>query len=1061
MLLSEKFTRCFDEATRAQAPGFLDGASRIWGGDERIKCDFDDGCSCSLTLEARRLTPQCDCQSFKDGTLCTHLWCALLLADKYGDLTKALKRNVPASLLSATPYPDDAPNYVPERSRKKRPPAKPRDDGTVIEYDVPPPTRKTHADDTPPTVLPSPGVAIIFLVRPDVEPRLSTSLTVETWWRSTGKIEPFIITNASNVNTPDEARAIELMLPFKCAPARFTIPADNCPALFESLQLCPNLRWADITPAGRTMRKLSVPLALPAVFTLNVLPQPNGSYEVRPALNSQFGTIPFSRVKRVIQTHDNNDAFVIADSMLLRAVFNGAASIAAQFTGQDYIILNQTDATTLAATVALSSELNTDVFPPAIRVPRSTAHPVPALFIQTARFKFNDHEQLQAELSFTYNGITCPDDRQSRLAAPSAVILRDIDAETNCRERLRELGFRYVTRSSQEDPGWKLAPARLNDTVLTLVNEGWHVTAMGKSYRKPVKKEMHLKSGVDWFELDAVVVFNGQEVPLPKLLKAMQSGANTVRLDDGTYGILPIEWLKNFTVLTELGDVTDKHLKFRMEQAALINALLNQRNLEADKRFREHLNAFDELASPHPATPPKQFKATLRPYQEIGLGWLLNMQQHGLGACLADDMGLGKTIQILALLAKRSLLPCPRPSLIVMPSSLIFNWLSEAHNFAPWLKCRVHHGPARQCTEAALGTANCVFTTYGTLRNDAPKLALIEFDYCILDEAQAIKNHDSSTAQAARCINARFRVTMTGTPVENSIYELFSQLDFLNPGLFGSLRLFAGRAQAALQSPEMRRIKDAVRPFILRRTKEQVATELPPKTEQILWCDLFDNDRLEYDELLHYYQNKLKQDTPGQEMLVLAALTRLRQAACHPALLNETRINDTSAKLELLMNRLDTILAAGHRTLVFSQFTKFLKIIRQRIDDSGYGFSYLDGETPNRQQVVNDFQNNPARQVFLISLKAGGVGLNLTAADYVFIMDPWWNPAVEAQAIDRAYRIGQTQPVMAYRIVTRNTIEEKVIQLQTAKRKLADTLVGNDINTPTALTKNELRELLS
>ena len=505
----------------------------------------------------------------------------------------------------------------------------------------------------------------------------------------------------------------------------------------------------------------------------------------------------------------------------------------------------------------------------------------------------------------------------------------------------------------------------------------------------------------------------------------------------------------------------DDKLHFRMEQAALVAAILGDRASEATGSYGEALRRFENLGTPNPVHPPDGFQANLRHYQAIGVGWLLNMQKAGLGACLADDMGLGKTIQVLAVLAARSRLPQHRPSLIVLPRSLIFNWQAEAARFAPWIRLLVHLGTERSCSPELLSQYDLVLTTYGTLRNDATKLAKVMFDYCVLDESQAIKNHDSSTAQAARCIHASYRIAMTGTPIENNLGELYSQLDFLNPGLFGRSSLcLAPSPGNTSENSVINRIRKGVRPFILRRTKAEVAKDLPPKSEQLLFCEMLPEEQEEYDELLHYYQKQLSDEKPGSSMLILAALTKLRQAACHPGLLKPQRINESSPKLELLATRLETIILAGHKALVFSQFTSFLKIIQARLEEAGWDFCYLDGETKDRAAVVERFQNDVEKKVFLISLKAGGVGLNLTAADYVFIMDPWWNPAAEAQAIDRAYRIGQRNPVMAYRLVTKNTVEEKVVQLQNAKRELASAVIDQNTDAPSPFSRKDLEALL-
>ena len=386
--------------------------------------------------------------------------------------------------------------------------------------------------------------------------------------------------------------------------------------------------------------------------------------------------------------------------------------------------------------------------------------------------------------------------------------------------------------------------------------EGWHITAEGNTYRRPIVKPPTITSGLDWFDLQANVDYDGQTVPLPELLAAARNGANTVRLDDGTYGLLPQEWLEQYTALIEIGEVVSDKVRFRQNQAALIEAFLHDREAETDARFRSTVAALESFSGSTPVSAPPGFKASLRPYQEVGLGWLLAMRKLGLGACLADDMGLGKTVQILAYLAAIMPTAEKRPALIVMPKSLVFNWQSEIRKFTPWFKTHWHGGGGRRDPRKVARSCDIILTTYGTLRQDALQLAEIDFEVCILDESQAIKNRDSATARAARVLQARHRIVMTGTPVENHLGELFSQLDFLNPGLLG--KLSAGTSSVApTDAATLARLRSGVRPFILRRTKRDVAPELPPKTEQVIWCELEGAQRQAYDELKDYYRQTL------------------------------------------------------------------------------------------------------------------------------------------------------------------------------------------------------------
>jgi SNF2 family DNA or RNA helicase len=361
-----------------------------------------------------------------------------------------------------------------------------------------------------------------------------------------------------------------------------------------------------------------------------------------------------------------------------------------------------------------------------------------------------------------------------------------------------------------------------------------------------------------------------------------------------------------------------------------------------------------------------------------------------------------------------------------------------------------------------------IITTYGTLRRDAIQFKDIQFDYVILDEAQAIKNANTESAKAARLLRGNHRLAMSGTPIENHLGELWSLFEFLNPGLLGTASVFKLNSSAARNPDEQIRglLAKALRPFILRRTKQQVAGDLPPKTEQTIHCEMESVQRKLYDELRDHYRRSLlglieREGIKKSKIQILEALLRLRQAACHPGLIDKSRTSEPSAKLDLLMPQIAEVLEEGHKALVFSQFTSLLAIVRDRLDREGIPYEYLDGQTRDRAARVERFQSDPACKLFLISLKAGGLGLNLTAAEYVFLLDPWWNPAVEAQAIDRAHRIGQMQQVFAYRLIARDTVEEKVLELQQTKRELADAIINADNSLIRNMCREDLELLLS
>ena len=485
---------------------------------------------------------------------------------------------------------------------------------------------------------------------------------------------------------------------------------------------------------------------------------------------------------------------------------------------------------------------------------------------------------------------------------------------------------------------------------------------------------------------------------------------------------------------------------------------------EEFSRYRQQVSSFEGI-EPIPA--PVGFKGVLRDYQSEGLGWLMFLNQLGFGGCLADDMGLGKTIQVLSLLAIQKQKQVGKPSLIVLPRSLVFNWVEEVAKFCPNLDLLEHTESGRGDPATAFARYDVVLTTYGILRRDIESLKEISFNYVILDEAQAIKNSGSMAAKAARLLQADNRLVVTGTPVENHVDDLWSLFDFLNPGMLGKMNAYkALQRTSQFDSQASEAVAKSLRPFILRRTKGQVAKDLPEKTELTIYCEMKPQQRRQYDELRRHYQASLLKKTDAEglnrsKIQILEALLRLRQAACHPGLLDEALIDEPSAKLDYLWETLTEVLAEGHKVLVFSQFTSFLSILKRQLDSQNTPYLYLDGKTRDRQKRVNQFQNEDTHQLFLISLKAGGVGLNLTRADYVFLLDPWWNPAVEAQAIDRAHRIGQTNNVFAYRMICRDTVEEKVLKLQGNKKKLAESIITADNSLVREMSQEDLTFLLS
>jgi len=482
-------------------------------------------------------------------------------------------------------------------------------------------------------------------------------------------------------------------------------------------------------------------------------------------------------------------------------------------------------------------------------------------------------------------------------------------------------------------------------------------------------------------------------------------------------------------------------------------------------------------------------------------------------------MGLGKTVQVLAMLdARYGATPIDaadsdeqsqasasrhRPTLVVVPRSVVFNWIDEAQRFSPGLRVQSYTGASRDALREAFDDHDVIVTSYGLMRRDIEELHSYRFDYVVLDEAQVVKNPNSQSAKAARLLDADHRLALTGTPIENHLGDLWSIFEFLNPGMLGNNTRFAqlvrngngrvrlsqkdtpadtdSQAEPMSQSAQVSwQIARALKPFILRRTKRQVLHELPEKTEQTILCEMEGEQKQTYDELREHYRGTLLRqladgaDTRvlagrgkggvragGSTIMVLEALLRLRQAACHPGLIDPKRANEPSAKLEALLDALTELIAEGHKALVFSQFTSMLALVRDRLTKMGIPYAYLDGQTRDRRTVVDRFQTDDKCPVFLISLKAGGLGLNLTAAEYVFILDPWWNPAVEQQAIDRTHRIGQTRHVFAYRMICQNTIEQRIAELQDKKKVLAEAIVGGQKSLLGSLTRQDLERLLS
>jgi superfamily II DNA or RNA helicase len=702
--------------------------------------------------------------------------------------------------------------------------------------------------------------------------------------------------------------------------------------------------------------------------------------------------------------------------------------------------------------------------PEDMRIDDAALERAPHLRIRPTKRAWSLQQVLECEITFEYGSLKVPEATPAwaiQYADSDRIVRRDRASEMRFIQRAVGLGMK---RNSWKETGWEVSPKHFPFLVRTLVAEGWRVEAEGKLYRRPGELKVQVASGVDWFELQGVADFEGQTVGLPELLKAVAKGENIVRLDDGSFGLVPEEWLERYRLVAGLGKSDNGAIRFARGQAGLLDALLADRpEVTFDEGFARLRRELQIFAGVQAVNPPPAFQGQLRGYQREGLGWLHFLRQFAFGGCLADDMGLGKTIQVLALLDS----PERRgPVLVVVPRSLVFNWKQEAARFAPSLRVLDFTGSGRKDRWRDLRQHDLILTTYGTMRRDSPQLKDVRFDTIVLDEAQAIKNASTESAKAARLLNAEHRLALTGTPIENRLADLWSIFEFLNPGLLGSAAVFRAQTSASLSEESAQVLSRALRPFILRRTKEQVARELPPKTEQTIYCELESGQRKLYNELRDHYRAALlgrieEVGLQRSKMQVLEALLRLRQAACHPGLIDARRAAESSAKLDVLITQVQEVIEEGHKVLVFSQFTSLLTIARSRLNGEKIAYEYLDGRTRDREQRVKRFQEDPSCMLFLISLKAGGLGLNLTAAEYVFLLDPWWNPAVEAQAIDRTHRIGQARSVFAYRLIARDTVEEKVLELQKSKRDLADAIITADNSMIAKLDRDTLETLLS
>jgi SNF2 family DNA or RNA helicase len=636
----------------------------------------------------------------------------------------------------------------------------------------------------------------------------------------------------------------------------------------------------------------------------------------------------------------------------------------------------------------------------------------------------------------------------------------------------------------------------LNFNGTALKNLGVEV-AQANQVNRYYLKQIELKLKVtenknDWFDIHAVVQFDEFEIPFIKFRTFILNGRREFELPDGRIIVLPEEWFARFKDLFSFARDNNNQLLLEKQHFSLLKESLQGLDGSYAGKLRKWLDSSAYEEQPVPA----EITADLRDYQKKGVGWMWKLYSNDFGGCLADDMGLGKTLQTLTLIQlvineekKRHRGPVnsiyerqltifdssdaadvkAKPSLVIVPSSLVHNWINEAGKFAPNLKTGFYGGQNRKPFHHFYNRYDLIITSYGLARNDLEAIKYYDFLYIILDESQVIKNPHAKTYKSVISLNATHRLVLTGTPIENSLSDLWAQMNFLNPGLLGNFEFFKNQFANPIEKDndekQARILQTLIKPFVLRRKKSEVARELPALTQQVIYCDMSESQQTFYETEKSKARNLIldnikQQGIEKSSFVILQSLTKLRQAANHPALIDKGYTED-SGKHDLIIDYIRNLVAEGHKALIFSSFVKHLELYTAYCDEAGLPYTMLTGEVPQQQReaVIKKFQDDPLVHLFFISIKAGGFGLNLTSADYVFILDPWWNPAVEEQALSRAHRMGQKKKVFVYRFITKDTLEEKIHLLQDKKSQLAENFINNN-NPFKSNDKEELMKLL-
>jgi len=760
-----------------------------------------------------------------------------------------------------------------------------------------------------------------------------------------------------------------------------------------------------------------------------------------------------------------------------------AARLAVRLAGRQEIEVSGDDVPLLTLRLAQSPPPGVEVaLSEAVKTAARRLAPRPVLTLDARRLR------VAATLAFDYEGRRVGQETSHPYLGPPARegefavwVERHEEAERAAVERLKACRF------AQAAEEWRIeGDAALDFVALHLPDlaQTWDLYGVEKLKRLQPRAlsfsvSVGFGKGIDWFDVEVECRAGEETFDVSTLARLLASGKKYIRLNDGAYAAIPKERVEQvWKAVADLDAEPSEDNRFRLpafHAPALLDALdeTAQRidnSLQVQDPFRGFVEKLRSFSGIDAVGLPAHLQAILRPYQVAGFQWLHFLKDYRLGGILADDMGLGKTLQALTLIQKSKETDGPAPSLVVAPASVVFNWQAEAARFTPGLTVLPLVGLDRHDRFDRIEGSDVVVTNYALLRRDIDRLKDVPFRHAILDEAQNIKNPESVTARASRQLDAQHRLVLTGTPIENRLSELWSIFHFLMPGFLRPYARFQTEYEKPIQVRQDReceaRLRRRIHPFILRRLKQDVEKDLPEKTETTTYCDLLPEQRTLYREVLQTVRQEVldrieRQGIQRSHISILSALLRLRQVCCHPKLLGlpvpEKRL--ASAKFDALKDLVQEIVSEGHRILLFSQFVSMLRIVREWLDREGIVYEYLDGRTRDRQARVTRFNEDEKVPLFLISLKAGGTGLNLTGADYVIHYDPWWNPAVEDQATDRAYRIGQTRNVFVYRLITRGTVEEKIIELQKRKRDLAEGVLGVDKALSKALTKEDIEDL--